>query len=120
MSQSQDSSQLNDRSSGREGLKIGSPEDRKLRECIDGGFLALGKIMKLDTDTLYALYGVERAGILGRRMVFDGKAWYPPGAKRLVDEQGRDGFWTGGYNEAVQTAFAILFLKKATAPITGK
>jgi hypothetical protein len=103
-----------------EGLKIGNPEDRALREAIDSGFTALGKIMKLDTDALYALYGIERSGILGRRAVMADKPWYAPGAKRLLDEQGRDGFWRAGYNEAVQTAFAILFLKKATAPITGK
>ena len=103
-----------------EGLPPGSPEDRKLRECIDGGFTALGKIMKLDRDSLYALYGIERAGILGRRVVIGERPWYPPGAKRLLDEQGRDGLWTGSYNAAVQSAFAILFLKKATAPITGR
>ena len=32
------------------------------------------------------------------------RAWYPPGATRLVGEQGRDGFWQGNYKAAVETA----------------
>ena len=76
--------------------------------------------MKIDKDSLYALYGIERAGVLGRRGAMGGKPWYAPGAVRLVNEQDRRGFWTGGYNEPVQTAFAILFLKKATTPISSR
>ena len=76
--------------------------------------------MKIDTDALYSLYGIERAGILGGRGLMAGKPWYVPGAMRLVEEQDRDGHWRGGYIEVVQTAFAILFLKKATAPISSR
>ncbi|MEN8149453.1 MAG: HEAT repeat domain-containing protein [Planctomycetota bacterium] len=95
-------------------------ERKKILAAIDRGFSALGEKMKIDTDSLYALYGIERAGVLGRRGGMGGKAWYAPGATRLVEEQDRRGFWTGGYNEPVQTAFAILFLKKFTAPIATK
>jgi hypothetical protein len=92
-------------------------KDQALREAIEGAFKALGEVMQLDKDSLYALYAIERAGVLGRRKSMGGKPWYAPGARRLVDEQGRDGLWRGSYNEAVETAFAILFLKRATAPL---
>ena len=38
----------------------------------------------------------------------------------LIEEQSRDGHWRPGYSEPVQTSFAILFLKKATAPISSR
>jgi hypothetical protein len=103
-----------------EKIKAGSAEEAELLAAIDRGFDALGEAMKLDKDSLYALYGIERAGVLGRRSVMKGKPWYVPGARRLVDEQGRDGSWRGNYHATVDTAFAILFLKRATAPITGR
>lgn len=87
--------------------------------AIDRGFVALGKLMKVGTDSLYALYGVERAGVLGRRALLGTVPWYAPGAKRILDEQARDGLWTGPYHRAVDSALALLFLKKATAPIAG-
>jgi len=100
-----------------ENMKLEPEERERLLTEIDAGCTVLGEKMKLDKDTLYALYGIERAGVLGRRAAFGGKPWYVPGAKRLIEEQGRDGFWRRSYNEAVQTSFAILFLKKFTAPI---
>jgi HEAT repeat protein len=103
-----------------ENLEMDEEEAAKVRASIDRGFDALGEKMNLSKDTLYALYGIERAGILGSRALMGGKPWYAPGAKRLVEEQGRDGFWRGNYDVAVQTAFAILFLKKATAPISSR
>jgi len=103
-----------------ENLKLAEEERVALRAEIDRGFDALGEKMKLDKDSLYALYGMERAGVLGSKALFGGKPWYVPGAKRLLDEQGRDGLWRGQYKEAVDTSFAILFLKKATAPISSR
>lgn len=87
--------------------------------AIDRGFVALGTLMKVGTDSLYALYGVERAGVLGRRALLGTVPWYAPGAKRILDDQARDGLWTGTYHRAVDSALALLFLKKATAPIAG-
>ena len=45
------------------------------------------------------------------RGTFGGNTWYVPGAHRLIEEQGRDGFWTGNYNEPVQTAFKRQMIK---------
>ncbi len=85
--------------------------------ALDRGFTALGTLMNLGKDGLYALYGIERAAVLGRRASMAGKPWYGPGAQRILDEQGADGLWTGSYARPVDAAFAILFLKKATTPI---
>lgn len=92
-------------------------ERMTVQSAIDRGFTALGTVMKLDKDGLYALYGIERASVLGRRSSLAGKAWYAPGAQRILDEQGADGLWTGQYARPVDAAFAVLFLKKATTPI---
>src|SRR5207237_156716 len=67
----------------------------------------------------YYFAGVEE---LGR------KKWYPIGAKFLLENQAADGhWWTGiagvqwkqaGDIETADTCFAILFLTKATPPLT--
>jgi hypothetical protein len=103
-----------------ENMELDEAGRTEILASIDRGFDALGKLMKLDKDSLYALYGIERAGVLGSRSLMGGNPWYVPGAKRLVEEQGRDGFWRGQYHEAVDSAFAILFLKKATAPLSTR
>jgi hypothetical protein len=87
---------------------------------------------RYDGEELYSFYGVERACVLngvrafrGERLVFD---WYAEGAKRLLDLQQRAGHWGwherrrmvgASYGPAVDTAYAILFLTKATATIAG-
>ncbi len=102
-----------------ERLTLDDEEGRTLQSAIEKGYAALGALMKLDKDSLYTLYGIERAGVLGGRSSMGGKAWYAPGAKRLVEEQRRDGQWAGTYHPAVDTAFAILFLKRATVPVAA-
>ncbi|MHC5021872.1 MAG: hypothetical protein ACYTGX_17535, partial [Planctomycetota bacterium] len=82
---------------------------------------------------LYWLYSLERACVLWDQATIGGEDWYAPAAKRLVDTQASDGSWgspadtTGGLKargqlrllpnlSVVNTAFAVLFLRKA-API---
>jgi hypothetical protein len=62
----------------------------------------------------YYLYALERAGMLYGIENLGAHWWYPEGAKVLLDKQGADGKW----NNVVDTCFAILFLKRATAPLT--
>ncbi len=49
---------------------------------------------------------------------FGGKDWYQEGAEYLLGKQEADGHWTNGNadmtNDRINTAFAILFLRKAT------
>jgi hypothetical protein len=68
----------------------------------------------------YYLYALERAGILTETPLIGTKDWYLDGARALLAEQGADGSWnknSSGENAVWQTCFAILFLKKATAPL---
>ena len=62
----------------------------------------------------YYLYALERAGMLYGTETIGTHWWYPEGAKVLLEKQAADGKWGGG---VVDTCFAILFLKRATAPL---
>jgi hypothetical protein len=93
-----------------------------------GRFLMLRPIEK---ETLYALYAVERACVLtGTRLFKSGKLsydWYRQGALCLLAAQNRDGSWGTksatksvdgtGWGPEIDTAFALLFLGRATTPI---
>jgi hypothetical protein len=103
-----------------ENMKLAKGEGDVLTAAIAKAYTALGERMNLEKDSLYALYGIERAGVLGGRSTMAKKPWYPPGARRLLSEQNRDGSWHAQYDEAVDTSFAILFLKKFTTPISTK
>ena len=63
----------------------------------------------------YYLYGLERAGRLYETDTFGKHDWYQEGARYLVDHQGGDGKWKG----VKETAFALLFLTRATAPLVA-
>lgn len=69
----------------------------------------------------YYMYGVERAGVLSGVEFFGTKDWYGLGARRLVDQQQKDGSWSSDMayepKPAISTCFAVLFLKRATKPI---
>ena len=85
----------------------------------------------------YYLYGLERAGILSLVYNFGKHNWYKEGAEFLLGAQQGDGSWPGeegkeenidtpqgrirlnaaSLDEIVNTCFAILFLKRATAPV---
>ena len=59
----------------------------------------------------YYLYGLERAGILGRFRFLGTRDWYREGAELLLGAQHPGGNWHGG----ADTCFALLFLKRATS-----
>lgn len=62
----------------------------------------------------YYLYGVERVGsYFGSSRIGD-HAWYPEGARHLLDWQWRDGSW---HRNVIDTCFALLFLNRAS--LTG-
>jgi hypothetical protein len=62
----------------------------------------------------YWIYSIERAGVLGKIEKLGAHAWYAEGARWLLAKQGEDGAWGG---DPIDTCFAILFLKRATAPL---
>lgn len=68
----------------------------------------------------YYLYGLERVGALAPTPVIGRHDWYKEGAAALVRGQGDKGHWgpmLGAGHE--QTCFALLFLRRATMPVTG-
>ena len=70
----------------------------------------------------YYLYGLERVGVLAQIEFFGKNPWYVLGAKQLVANQNKEGFWNtgstvGDSTNLGDTAFAILFLKRATTPV---
>ena len=73
----------------------------------------------------YYLYGLERAAVFANRVLIGEHDWYLEGARYLVSKQGGDGSWNTGNlggkeykpSAVLDTAWAILFLKKATRPL---
>lgn len=63
----------------------------------------------------YHLYGIERAAILAGTEWIGEHRWYNEGAALLCLEQGTNGAWGGN----TDTAFALLFLKRGTLPVTS-
>jgi hypothetical protein len=66
----------------------------------------------------YYLYGLERAGVLAGVRNFGMHDWYREGAEWLMKNQAADGSWLVKATEGQlgATAFALLFLTKATTP----
>ncbi len=72
----------------------------------------------------YFLYGLERAAVLGGRDLIGRHDWYVEGATHLVGKQAADGHWSTGMlgqsdyeaSDLVDTAWALLFLARATRP----
>ena len=67
----------------------------------------------------YWLYGVERVGGLCGVDELGGRNWYLEGSKHIVASQKPDGSFDGAGGKQPSTCFALLFLAKATAPISG-
>jgi hypothetical protein len=76
----------------------------------------------------YHLYSLERAGRVLGLETLGRQPWYAAGAKWLLAAQHADGHWADGegsggsrpsYFTAADTCFALLFLARATRPISG-
>jgi hypothetical protein len=61
----------------------------------------------------YYLFNLERVGVLLDQRYLGTHDWYREGAERLLAVQAGDGSFGGG---VINTAFALLFLKRATVP----
>jgi hypothetical protein len=110
-----------------------APEvERRVRGAVQDGFAWLDANFSVVGNPPFGkpwhlsyLYGLERACILAGREHVGVHDWYREGAEVLLEMQGADGRWatgapgpdvTGG--DGVETAFAILFLKRAVRPAT--
>ncbi len=63
----------------------------------------------------YYLYGMERAGIMARARFMGKHDWYKVGADFILSEQRSDGSWQRDQDPQIDSAFAILFLKRSTS-----
>ncbi len=65
----------------------------------------------------YLLYGLERAAILCDQPRIGAHDWYDEGARLLLSRQAGSGLWDGMHGPSIETAFALLFLKRATRAV---
>jgi hypothetical protein len=68
----------------------------------------------------YALYGIERMGALADKATLGRRDWYAEGRAFLGSSQGGDGSFKASFGEGPNTAWAVLFLTKATAKTIRK
>ena len=102
--------------------------DRKVEEMVLGGWAWLDRNWGLDRNPhkggnswyYYYLYSLERAGELMRVKRVGGRDWYFEGAVQLLARQdAKEGYWGKKKEHIAETCFALLFLKRATAPLSG-
>jgi hypothetical protein len=111
--------------------RLRSPRAKSLRKEIDaavlGAWLWLDRYWSMSRVPgrvpahrwlYYYLYSVERAAVLDRVKRVGGRDWYFEGAALLLDTQHKSGAWGRQGVDPTNTCFALLFLKRATAPLT--
>ncbi|MEZ6020684.1 MAG: hypothetical protein R3F17_11440 [Planctomycetota bacterium] len=68
----------------------------------------------------YYLYALQRVGVLAPTTTIGEHDWYQVGARWLIAEQAKEGQWGSPYGESQSNScFAILFLRRASAPVSG-
>jgi hypothetical protein len=106
--------------------------ERRVRRAVQDGFAWLDANFTVAGNPPFGkpwhlsyLYGLERACILAGRDHVGKHDWYRLGAETLVGMQREDGRWSTGTagpdvtsGDDVETAFALLFLKRAVRPAT--
>ena len=69
----------------------------------------------------YHLYGLERVGTLGLYEKVSSHYWYKEGAEVLLKDQRADGSWDKkdeiAPSDILDTCYALLFLRRGTAPV---
>ncbi|MBX3442312.1 MAG: hypothetical protein KF774_07880 [Planctomyces sp.] len=61
----------------------------------------------------YFLWSVERLGVMLEIEAFGDVDWFERGCQSLISAQQADGSWNGSWGNKSDTAFAILFLRRA-------
>jgi hypothetical protein len=63
----------------------------------------------------FYLYALERVGAVANTEFLGDHEWYPLGARHLLAQQSKDGFWLAKHGDShLDTCCAILFLRRAT------
>jgi hypothetical protein len=109
--------------------KLGVKQEEEIDSSILGAWAWLDQHWDVDRNPekpgdawyYYWLYALERAAVLDGVQRVGGRDWYFEGATELIARQKKDGEWDeNGGDHTAETCFALLFLKKATAPLTPK
>jgi hypothetical protein len=101
---------------------LSSGEEKQIDKAINGGIAWLSKQFTVESNPggggwhYYYLYGMERAASLIGLGNIGAHDWYREAADYLLGKQAADGSWPVEKDVHVQTAFALLVLKRATVP----
>lgn len=87
------------------------PHVRRGNEWLDANWKT--KVAKWQN---YYLYGLERVGMLYGTDRIGSHDWFDEGGRWLLDHQESNGSWN---RNVLETCFALLFLRRATAPLAG-
>ncbi len=93
--------------------------DQRVRRSLEGGLAWLAHHWAVEKNPgedgwhYYYLYGLERVGVFLDLYRIGTHAWYREGALYLIRNQTREGDW----DDEERSAFALLFLKRASVPI---
>lgn len=108
------------------GRRLSSRDRRELEHARETGLAWLAANMRYDVNPgqdkahhYFHVYGIERVGSLLGLHQIGGVDWYRAGARYLVEAQDPSGSWRPE-SELVDTCLALLFLRRATAPQSGK
>jgi hypothetical protein len=100
---------------------------RRIDEAAQGGINWLGSNFATNQTSVmghsiyYALYGIERIAALAEKSTLGRRDWYAEGRAFLASAQSPGGsFGSGGMGDGPSTAWAVLFLTKATAKTLHK
>jgi len=72
-----------------------------------------------DKSPYYAMYGIERVAALLDSELIGGKPWYDTGFE-FIQSRGGAGSWNSEYGVTCNTAWAVMFLSKATVISAAK
>lgn len=92
----------------------------RINQAVQAGLTWIGRNFNLAPGGIvgqsanYCLYGIERVGALAVRDNLGGINWFEQGSRYLLSTQQSAGHWGGTYGDVPNTAWAILFMERAT------
>jgi hypothetical protein len=110
------------------GKGLGKKQSEAVDQCVWDGFAWLQTHWAVAENPLhgkarhyYHLYGLERVGTLGLYEKVGPHWWYREGAEVLLKDQQADGRWDNkdeiAPTDLIDTCYALLFLRRGTAPV---